>query len=448
MRRVVILGRPNVGKSTLFNRMAGRRLAIVHDRPGVTRDLKTAVVEMGGVVFELADTPGLEQAGEGSLEAQMTARSMRALGQADVVLFVMDARAGLTPEDRHFASLARKSGLPVVVAANKAESREGAPGVLDACALGFGEPAAISAEHGLGMGDLWELLLPLLDAPHVEEEGETEEEREEAEELPRIAILGRPNAGKSTLMNALLGEERMLTGPQAGMTRDAISVRATLFGREVELVDTAGLRRKAKVQESLEQLSVGDALRALRFAHLVILVIDATQPLEKQDNTLAGLIEREGRACVLAVNKWDQIRKGKTVLLEDIRRRLHDVAPRLRGLPVIPVSAAKNQGMEPLLRAAFQMYGLWNRRIPTAELNRWLEEAISRHMPPLVGGRRIKLRYVTQSKTRPPSFLLFVNREGLPEHYLHYLRNSLRETFALPGIPLRLTPRTGKNPYI
>ncbi len=453
MRRVVILGRPNVGKSTLFNRLAGRKLAIVHDQPGVTRDRKIAACRAWGQDFEITDTPGLEDAAEGSLARAMTGQALAAFEGASAVIFVIDAREGITATDRHFADVARRSGLPVVLAANKAESRAAEAGLTEAYALGFGEPIPISAEHGIGMPDLFEALAPhISEAPDAEDEDEIVDDgphtREEAEDAPiQIAIVGRPNAGKSTLMNRLLGEDRVLAGPQAGLTRDAIMVQVELQGRIVKLVDTAGMRKKAKVQESLERMSVGDTLTSIQYAHVVIVMIDATQPLEKQDNTIASLIEREGRACVLALNKWDQITDRPELLLKDIEQRLQDVAPRMKGIPVIPISAESGAGVERLLKSAFKMYALWNTRIPTAELNRWLEEATSRHVPPLVKGRRIKLRYVTQAKTRPPTFYFSVNTDGLPDSYVQYLRTSLRETYKLPGIPLRLTLRTGKNPY-
>lgn len=443
MRRVVILGRPNVGKSTLFNRLAGRRLAIVHDRPGVTRDRRAAISRIGAVDFEIVDTPGLENAALGSLAHAMTAQSMEALHGASVLLFVTDARAGVTAEDRHFAQIARKSGVPVVIAANKSESAAACPGIADAFALGFGEPVAVSAEHGLGLSDLYDALEPYLASPSRQDTAA----EEATDSAIQIAIVGRPNAGKSTLMNTLLGENRVLAGPEAGITRDAIMVETELYGRAVKLVDTAGMRRRAKVQESLERLSVGDTLHSIQYAHVVIVMLDATQPLEKQDNTITALIEREGRACVLAVNKWDKITEKPDALLKEIRARLEDVAPRMKGIPVVPVSAAHGKGLEKLMKAAFEMYEAWNTRIPTAALNRWLEDATSRHVPPLVGGRRIKLRYATQAKSRPPTFYFFVNRAGLPDSYVQYLRGSLRETFNLPGVPLRLTLRTGKNPY-
>ncbi len=440
------MGRPNVGKSTLFNRLAGRRLAIVHDQPGVTRDRRTALCDLGRWQCEVVDTPGLEKALEGSLANAMTAQSLQALKSASVVLFVVDARTGITSEDQHFAQLARKTGLPVVLVANKAEARMAEAGVTDAYRLGFGEPIPVSAEHGLGIPDLWEALMPHLRENHTPD-AEDRLEDEETSGSVQIAIVGRPNAGKSTLMNALLGAERVLTGPEAGITRDAIMVETELYGRSIKLVDTAGMRRKAKVQESLERMSVGDTLHAIQYAHVVIVLLDATQPLEKQDNIITNLIEREGRACVLAVNKWDKITEQPDLLLEDIRLRLDDVAPKMKGIPVIPISAAQGKGLDKLMKACYKMYDLWNIRIPTSEVNRWLEEATSRHLPPLVGGRRIKLRYATQAKTRPPTFFFFVNRTGLPDSYMQYLRSSLRETFKLPGIPLRLSLRTGKNPY-
>lgn len=447
MRRVVILGRPNVGKSTLFNRLAGRRLAIVHDQPGVTRDRRIAICQQGAIEFEITDTPGLENSAPGSIAQAMTEQSLKALEGAAALLFVIDARIGITAEDQHFAALARKSGLPVVLAANKAESRAADAGAADAYSLGFGTPIPISAEHGLGIPDLFDALEPYLTEGERKSLEEVDEEEEGENGAMQIAIVGRPNAGKSTLMNTLLGEDRVLAGPEAGITRDAILVETELYGRQIKLVDTAGMRKKAKVQESLERLSVGDTLHSIQYAHVVIVMIDATQPLEKQDNTIAALIEREGRACVLAVNKWDKVTEQPDLLLDDIHKRLDDVAPKMKGIPVIPISAAKGKGLDKLMKAAYRMYDLWNTRIPTADLNRWLEEATSRHMPPLVKNRRIKLRYVTQAKTRPPTFYFFVNTKGLPDSYMQYLRTSLRDTYKLPGIPLRLMLRTGKNPY-
>ncbi len=442
MRRIAIIGRPNVGKSTLFNRLIGKKLALVHDLPGVTRDRRKGTATLASVSFEIIDTPGLEDADADSLEGLMTEQSMLAMQEAEAVMFVIDAKEGVTAQDEHFAGLVRRTGLPVVLIANKAEAKGSESGVIDGWRLGFGEPVAISAEHGVGMADLYDGL-----APYIEpREGDAEDDEAEIPDM-QVAIVGRPNVGKSTLMNHLLGEDRVLTGPYAGMTRDSIMVETVLGGRPVKLVDTAGMRKKARVQESLEKLSVHDTLYSIQYAHVVILVIDATQPLEKQDNVLAGLIEREGRACVIAVNKWDEIKEDQKMLLEDIERRLEDVAPKMRGISVMPISALKGKGTDKMIDAAFKAYDVWNTRIPTGELNRWLDVTLAKHTPPMVSGRRIKIRYVTQVNNRPPSFALFVNRKGLPDSYVQYLRGSLRSTFKLPGVPLRLMLRTGKNPY-
>ncbi len=439
MATLAIIGRPNVGKSTLYNRLAGKRQALVDDRPGVTRDRLTTEARLGPLAFTVMDTPGLEEAKESSLEGRMTAQSLAAIAEADALLFLIDAKTGVTAEDEFFARLARKSGKPVILAANKAESKSAQAGYMEAYRLGFGEPLAISAEHGGGMAELCEALMEVLP--------QEEAQKEEAPSPLRVTIMGRPNAGKSTLINRLLGEDRLLTGPEAGITRDTVMLPFTFDGRELLLADTAGMRRKARISEKLEKMAVRETLTSLQFAEVAILVMDATLPLEKQDNALASLIEQEGRACVIALNKWDLVADKKTVL-EEMQYMLPRVMPRLRGVPLMPISAEKGKGLKELMQAVFAAYETWNARIPTAELNRWLEGALVEHTPPLVGGRRFKIRYMTQHKARPPTFVLFVNRsKEAPESYLRYLTNSLRERFGLDGTPIRLLLRSGKNPY-
>lgn len=466
--RLAIVGRPNVGKSTLYNRLVGRKEAIVFDTPGVTRDRRYGKGTLGPLEFEIIDTPGLEQAATGSLAERMSQQALKALDEADVALLVIDAIAGITAADETFARLIRQHGVPVVLVANKAESKQAMAGIIDAYRLGFGEPVALSAEHGEGLADLHAALEPFTGeapAPAAKAEGKGTSQRKarrlaeeeagiEADDeepsggLLKLTVMGRPNVGKSTLINRLLGEERLLTGPEAGMTRDAVTVPFQWRGRDLELVDTAGLRKKGKVEGVLEKMSISNTTHALRFTHVAILVLDATMPLEKQDNALAGLIEREGRACVIAVNKWDLVEDRQT-LLEDLSYRLEDVIPQMKGVPLVPVSAERGEGMDALMKQALRMYELWNTRVGTGELNRWLDEATQRHTPPMIGGRRLKPRYITQSKTRPPRFILFANRDSdIPDSYERYLVNSLRETFGLPGIPLRMFWRAGKNPYV
>jgi GTP-binding protein len=471
---VAIVGRPNVGKSTLFNRLVGKRLALVDDTPGVTRDWRAAEARVGGLDFTIVDTAGLEETFDDSLEARMRRQTERAVSRADVVLLVIDARAGLTPLDRHFAQWLRKTGSPVVVIANKCEGRAGQPGLLEAFELGLGEPVPLSAEHGEGLADLVEALLPF--APKEPEEGEEsvspddglitdpldfsdviegevgeEEERATAEFVDdrplQLAIVGRPNVGKSTLVNSLIGEERVLTGPEAGMTRDAITVEWQWRERVIRLVDTAGLRRRARVEDKLEKLAVADTLRVIRLAQVVVLVLDSEAILDRQDLAIARLVIDEGRALVIAINKWDTV-TDRSAALAQVRDRLETSLPQARGVPTITVSALRHQGLEPLLDAVLKVYGLWNRRISTSRFNQWLGEATDRHPPPLVDGRRVKLRYGTQVKSRPPTFALWVSRPtALPDSYSRYLIQSLRDCFGLPGIPLRILLRKGKNPY-
>src|SRR5271165_2659424 len=441
---VVIAGRPNVGKSTLFNRLVGRRAALVADTPGVTRDRKEAEAMLRGRRVRLVDTAGLQEAAADSLPGRMRALAATAVADADLVVFVVDARAGLTAADRHFAQWLRRHDRPLLLVANKAEGRSANAAVLDAYALGLGEPLAVSAEHGEGISDLMaEIAARLPDAA----EGEPAE-TDEARPL-KLAIVGRPNAGKSTLLNRLLGEERMLTGPEPGLTRDAVSVLLRdADGAMIELVDTAGLRKRARVVEGLEKLSTGAAIGALKLAEVVVLVIDALDGLHDQDLQIAQLIEREGRAAVLALNKWDAV-PDRPAARRAVAERLDASLAQMKGIELVTVSALTGAGLDKLLPAVRRAHAVWNTRVPTAELNRWFEQALARHPPPLVDGRRLKLRYVTEAKARPPTFVVFGTRaERIPEDYRRYLVNSLRETFALPGTPIRLELRGTKNPYV
>ncbi|MDP1632050.1 MAG: ribosome biogenesis GTPase Der [Caulobacter sp.] len=439
--KLAIVGRPNVGKSTLFNRLAGKKLAIVDDRPGVTRDRRFATGSLGDLELILIDTAGFEDVTDDSLESRMRAQTELAIEEATVVLFLIDAREGITPGDEIFASILRRHEKPVVLAANKAEGRAGDSGIAEAWSLGFGEPLAISGEHGEGLADLYAVLLGL------ETEFGVEEIEDEADKPIMIAIVGRPNAGKSTLVNRLIGEDRMLTGPEAGITRDAISVEWEWNDRKIRLVDTAGLRRKAKVQEKLEKLSTSDSIRAITFAEVVLLVMDATHPFEIQDLQIADLVEREGRALVFVLAKWD--------LVEDPNRRLKEfvehaerMLPQVKGTPVVALSAETGRGVERLMPALAKVYENWSTKVKTRDLNDWLAMAIQRHPPPSVGGKRVKPKYMAQIKARPPTFVLFSSRaDQMPEQYRRYLVNSMRESFDLPGVPIRLTMKSNKNPY-
>lgn len=449
---VAIVGRPNVGKSTLFNRLIGKRLAIVDDIPGVTRDRRQGAARLGDLGFTAIDTAGLDEAKGDALEARMLAQTERAVDEADVALLLIDARAGLTPLDAHFARRLRRHKTPVILVANKCEGRVSEAVLAECHGLGLGEPIPISAEHGLGLPDLLDALRA--HAPHsaFAADGYEEEARAMAPEAGearrlQLAIIGRPNVGKSTLANRLLGEERLLTGPEPGITRDAIPLDWTYGGRPIRLVDTAGLRRRAKVTDRLERLSGAHTLRAVRFAEVVILVIEGSDPLNRQDLTLASLVVEEGRALVIAANKWDAV-EDRAKAMSELHHRLDISLHQVRGVPVVPVSALTGEGLDKLMRAVLRAYEVWNRHVPTARLNRFLAEVIEAHPPPLVSGRRSKIRYITQPKARPPSFILFGNKlAGLPNGYLRYLVNAMREAFDLPGVPIRLTLRQGKNPY-
>ena len=440
--RLAIVGRPNVGKSTLFNRLAGRRLAIVDDRPGVTRDRRHGTGRLGDLDLDLIDTAGFEDATDASLEARMRRQTEQAVAEADVVLLVIDAREGVTPLDEMFAALLRRAGKPVVLAANKAEGGAGLAGVLDGHALGLGDPAPISAEHGEGMADLYAALIAAA-APNADTEAATSD----GEKPIRLAIVGRPNAGKSTLVNRLIGEDRLLTGPEAGITRDAVSVDWTWQDKRVRLVDTAGLRRKARVEGALEKLAVKDALRALTFAEVVVLVMDATCAFETQDLQIADLIEREGRALVFVLAKWDLVDEPGPRFQEMVERA-GQMLPQVRGAPLVALSAETGRGLDRLMPAVVKAHVDWSAKVATHDLNNWLRLALERHPPPAVDGRRVKPKYMAQIKSRPPTFVLFANRASqLPDTYRRYLVNSLRQSFDLPGTPIRLTVKSGRNPY-
>ena len=471
---LAIVGRPNVGKSTLFNRLVGRRLALVDDQPGVTRDLREGAARLGPLRFTVIDSAGLEEATDDSLQGRMRRLTERAVEMADVCLFLIDARQGVTPTDQLFAEILRRKNAHVIVAANKSEGRAGEGGFLEAYALGLGEPIRLSAEHGEGMEDLLSTLMPLADAfdarasAAIEEAPETNvdlgwdgtETEDEDEEAPedwrptaarplQIAVMGRPNAGKSTLINRILGEERLLTGPEAGITRDAISIPLDWEGTPVRLFDTAGMRKRAKIQDKLEKLSVSDGLRAVRFAEVVVLLLDVDTPFETQDLRLADLAEREGRAVVIAVNKWD-LAEDRQERLAALKEAFERLLPQLRGAPLVTVSALTGRGLDRLHAAIIKAHEVWNRRIPTAQLNRWIMGMIEAHPPPAPGGRRIRMRYMTQVKTRPPGFVVMTTHpDQVPESYERYLVNGLRAAFDMDGTPIRLTLRdqSSKNPF-
>lgn len=444
---IALIGRPNVGKSTLFNRLVGQKLALVDDQPGVTRDRREGDARLGDLKFTVIDTAGLDEGAKGSLTARMREQTAMAIAAADALMFIVDARAGLTPQDRAFADLVRRANKPVVLLANKSEGRQAQAGAAEAFALGLGEPIPISAEHGEGTSDLYDALAAIMPVPD-EADVDLEPEAGDAETRPiRVAIIGRPNAGKSTLINQLLGEERLLTSPEAGTTRDSIAVDVSRHGRAFRVFDTAGLRRRSRIEAKLEKLSVADTLRAIRFAEVVVLVMDAQNRFEEQDLRIADLVEREGRALVIAVNKWDLMeRKGGEIgkLREDAERFL----PQVRGVPLVAVSGLTGDGLDRLMKAVEEAYAVWNKRASTSALNRWFEHAVAANPPPAVSGRRLKLNYVTQPKSRPPSFVVFCSRaDAVPDSYKRYLVNSLREAFDLPGTPVRIILREKANPF-
>ncbi|PAX08250.1 ribosome biogenesis GTPase Der [Sphingomonas lenta] len=440
---VAIVGRPNVGKSTLFNRLVGKKLALVDDRPGVTRDRREGDAHLLGLDFRVIDTAGYEDEDPDTLPGRMRRQTEAAVEQADVALFLIDARAGIVPLDEEIARWLRASDTPIVLVANKAEGRAAEQGILESLALGFGDPVQLSAEHGEGVADLFEAILP-----HMPEEIEEEFEDEEAPDAPlKLAIVGRPNAGKSTLVNRLLGEERLITGPEAGITRDSIAIDWEWQGRRVRLIDTAGMRKRAKVQDKLEKLSVADALRAVDFAEVVVLLLDATLGLEGQDLRIADRVLEEGRALVIALNKWD-VAENPSALFNGVKKALEDGLSQVKGVPVLTVSAATGKGLDTLLQVAFETREAWSKRVPTGELNRWFERAVEANPPPAPGGKRVKLRYVTQVKTRPPSFVIFGTRvDQLPASYERYLVNSMRRDLGFGAVPVRLTMRAPRNPF-
>ena len=439
---VAIVGRPNVGKSTLFNRLVGRRHALVDNTPGVTRDRREGEAALGPLRFTVIDTAGLVEAAPDSLEARMLEQTTLAAETADVSLLVVDGRAGVTPDDEHFARAMRSLGRSVILVVNKCEGKTGQDGLFDAYSLGMGDPVAISAEHGQGMSELYDALEPYA--------GESEEADEEALDKPlQLAIVGRPNAGKSTLLNRLVGEQRAITGPEPGITRDAIAVAWSHKGRPVKLVDTAGMRRRAKMVGRLEQLSVGDSLRVIRLAEIVLLLLDADLALERQDLAIARLIVEEGRGLVIVINKWDMVARGRRrAMLAGIHERLAITLPQVRGVPVVTLSALHGEGVDKLMPRVFKTHETWNKRVATGRLNRWLEGVLDAHPPPMARGRRVKIRYMTQIKARPPTFALFISRpKALNDAYQRYLVNQLRDAFKLDGVPIRLLLRAGKNPY-
>ncbi|HEY4201497.1 MAG TPA: ribosome biogenesis GTPase Der [Devosiaceae bacterium] len=468
---VAIVGRPNVGKSTLFNRLVGRKIALVDDTPGVTRDRREAEGHIAELRFRVLDTAGYEDRTDGSLEDRMRQQTELAIREADVILFMFDARAGVTPLDERFAQVLRRAGKDVHLVGNKAEGRAADAGLMEAYSLGFGEPIPLSAEHGLGLADLHAVVtaaidrvadkqkaaelasldqLPEVDVDLPEDDGSDENaptRRWDPQRHLNVAIIGRPNAGKSTLINRMVGEDRVLTGPEAGITRDSILVPWEWQGRVINLVDTAGMRKRARVQEKLEKMAVGDSLRSIQYAEVVVLLLDATIPFEKQDLQLADLVEREGRALVIAVNKWDLI-EDKNAKLAELREECERLLPQLRGVQLITLSGLQGRNIDKLMASIFTVERAWNTHISTARLNRWLAAMTESHPPPAVSGRRLKIRYMTQAKTRPPSFIIFASRpDALPMAYQRYLVNGLREAFDIPGAPIRLWVRGGKNPF-
>jgi GTP-binding protein len=438
---VAIIGRPNVGKSTLFNRLVGKKLALVDDRPGVTRDRREGEATLLGLDFRVIDTAGYEDEDPDTLPGRMRAQTIAAVKEADVALFLFDARAGLTPLDEEIGRWLRSETTPVVLAGNKAEGRAGEAGIMEAYALGFGEPIAMSAEHGEGVVDLFEHI-----RPYVERE-ETEEDEEQGEGPLKLAIVGRPNAGKSTLINRMLDQERLITGPEAGITRDSIAIDWEWQGRPVRLIDTAGMRKKAKVEDKLEKLSVADARRAVDFAEVVVLLLDGTRGLEAQDLRIADNVLQEGRALIIAINKWD-VAENASSLFNGIKGALEEGLSQARGVPLLTVSGKTGKGIDALINAAFEAREIWSKRVSTGQLNRWFEDAVEKNPPPAPGGKRIKLRYITQVNTRPPSFVLFGTRtDQLPDSYLRYLINGIRKELGFGAVPVRLNVRASRNPF-
>ncbi len=448
---VAIIGRPNVGKSTLFNRLVGKRIALVDDRPGVTRDRREGDADLLGLQFRIIDTAGYEEDDAQTLPGRMRAQTEAAVAQADAALFMIDARAGVTPLDAEVARWLRGSDTPIILLANKAEGRAAESAIFEAFRLGLGDPIALSAEHGDGMADLFEVLLPHIERGDVEEE-EPDDDEEDPDAILKLAIVGRPNAGKSTLVNKMLGEQRLITGPEAGITRDSISIDwmwPSPEGREraVRLIDTAGLRKKAKIEDKLEKLSASDTMRAVDFAEVVVLLLDATRGLEAQDLRIADKVLSEGRALVIALNKWD-VAEGASALFNGVKAALDEGLSQVKGVPLLTVSAETGKGLDQLLAAAFETRDAWSKRVGTGALNRWFEQAVERNPPPAPGGKRIKLRYLTQAKTRPPGFVLFGTRvDQLPVSYQRYLLNGIRKDLGFGAVPVRLTLRAPKNPY-
>lgn len=445
--KIAIVGRPNVGKSTLFNRLTGTRHALVDDTPGVTRDRREGEANLGEVPFTLIDTAGLEEAPDDTLQGRMMLQTRKAMDEADLLLLTVDCRVGISPKDETFAALVRESGKPCILVVNKAEGKRGGEAALEFYGMGLGDPVPISAEHGEGMGGLYDAIRDAMPPETWElKEASFYDEEEEFSGPMTLAVVGRPNVGKSTFINYLLKEDRLLTGPEAGITRDSITIPFMWKGEQMNLVDTAGMRKRANVQEKLEKLSVTDSRRSIQYAHVCLLLLDATEPLTSQDKHIAAHIADEGRACVIAVNKCDAV-EDREALMAEMRWQIEKAAPQLKGVTMLPLTAIEGKGAKKIMDAVMAIYEVWNKRVPTAALNRWLDDTLAHHTPPLVSGRRLKIKYITQAKTRPPTFALFVNIKDVPDSYVRYLVGSLRDHFAMPGVPVRMMLRQGKNPY-